>query len=191
MSLEETLKTRAANQCELCKKSHDLSAYSLPPKGNGPDQSVLICGTCLSQVEGQEKLDTKHWYCLKDSIWSEHLPVQVIGYRLLQRLKGEAWAQDLLEQLYLDESALEWAQSGIDDNDGAENVEATKDSNGTVLEAGDAVTLIKDLVVKGANFTAKRGTMVKNISLSNDPKFVEGRVNGTHIVLVAAYLKKA
>ncbi|MGL5800184.1 MAG: PhnA domain-containing protein, partial [Plesiomonas sp.] len=56
---------------------------------------------------------------------------------------------------------------------------------------GDSVTLIKDLVVKGANFTAKRGTMVKNITLTSNPEHIEGRVNGVHIVLVAAFLKKA
>ena len=53
------------------------------------------------------------------------------------------------------------------------------------------MTLIKDLVVKGGGFTAKRGTLVKNIALTSNPKHVEGRVNGTVIVLVAAFLKKA
>ena len=52
-------------------------------------------------------------------------------------------------------------------------------------------TEIKDLVVKGANFTAKRGTMVKNISLTSNPEHIEGRVNGTRIVLVSAFMKKA
>ncbi|MGL5309699.1 MAG: PhnA domain-containing protein, partial [Plesiomonas shigelloides] len=44
---------------------------------------------------------------------------------------------------------------------------------------------------KGANFTAKRGTMVKNISLTSNPEHIEGRVNGVQIVLVANFLKKA
>ena len=79
-------------------------------------------------------------------------------------------------------------QTGATEED---DVVITKDSNGTILEAGDTVTLIKDLVVKGAGFTAKRGTVVKNISLTDNPKHIEGRVNGTRIVLVSAYLKKA
>jgi protein PhnA len=60
-----------------------------------------------------------------------------------------------------------------------------------VLVDGDAVTLIKDLDVKGANFTAKRGTLVKGIRLTDDPALVEGRVNGIAIYLKTAFLKKA
>ena len=67
----------------------------------------------------------------------------------------------------------------------------TVDSNGAVLQEGDSVTLIKDLDVKGAGFTAKRGTLVKGIRLTNNPLHIEGKVNGVQIVLVAAYLKKA
>jgi protein PhnA len=47
------------------------------------------------------------------------------------------------------------------------------------------------LVVKGANFTAKRGTTVKNISLTDNPEHIEGKVNGTRIVLLSKFLKKA
>jgi alkylphosphonate utilization operon protein PhnA len=65
------------------------------------------------------------------------------------------------------------------------------DSNGTVLQDGDTVTLIKDLDAKGATLTAKRGTTVKNIVLTDDPKSIKGRVNGRRIVLVAEYLIKA
>ena len=67
-----------------------------------------------------------------------------------------------------------------------------KDSNGTFLAAGDTVTLIKDLTVKGAGFTAKRGTAVRNISLvENNPKQLEGRVNGTQIVILTEFVKRA
>jgi len=59
------------------------------------------------------------------------------------------------------------------------------------LQAGDNVTLIKDLDVKGANFTAKRGTMVRGIGLTDNPEHIEGRVNGTRIVIISAYTKKA
>ncbi len=87
---------------------------------------------------------------------------------------------------------LRWAQSGLDSP--VEDDEAsvpTVDANGTVLNTGDNVTLIKDLVVKGGGFTAKRGTLVKNIVLTPNPKHVEGKVNGSVIVLVAEYVKKA
>jgi len=51
--------------------------------------------------------------------------------------------------------------------------------------------LIKDLDVKGAGFTAKRGTAVRNISLTSNPEHIEGRVNGTRIVLLTCFLKKS
>lgn len=67
-----------------------------------------------------------------------------------------------------------------------------KDSNGTPLSDGDSVTLIKDLKVKGANTTLKRGTLVKNIRLTDDPAEVEcntKQVKG--LVLRTEFLKKA
>jgi len=66
-----------------------------------------------------------------------------------------------------------------------------KDSNGTVLAEGDAVTLIKDLKVKGSSLTLKRGTLVKNIRLTNSPAEVEGRAGGSTMVLKTEFLKKA
>ena len=66
------------------------------------------------------------------------------------------------------------------------------DSNGALLEAGDTVTLIKDLNVKGSSMVAKRGTAVRNITLVHDnPEHIEGRVNGTRIVLLTCFLKKS
>jgi protein PhnA len=59
-------------------------------------------------------------------------------------------------------------------------------------ESGDTVTLIKDLNVKGAGFTAKRGTAVRNISLVPDnPEHIEGRVNGQQIVILTKFVKKS
>ena len=125
-------------------------------------------------------------------MWSEYKAVQVIAWRLLTNLTDEDWAQDLLSQLYLDDETRQWAESGLPtNNDDATDSVVTKDSNGAVLRDGDSVTLIKDLDVKGANFTAKRGTLVKNISLTTNPAHIEGRVNGTEIVLLTCFLKKA
>ena len=67
----------------------------------------------------------------------------------------------------------------------------TKDSNGTLLAEGDAVTLIKDLKVKGSLQTLKRGTLVKNIRLTNSPAEIEGRAGGSTMVLKTKFLKKA
>jgi protein PhnA len=66
------------------------------------------------------------------------------------------------------------------------------DSNGTILEAGDSVTLIKDLNVKGANFTAKRGTVVRGIFLvADNPEHIEGKINGQQIVILTKFVKKS
>jgi protein PhnA len=67
-----------------------------------------------------------------------------------------------------------------------------KDCNGAILAAGDTVTLTKDLNVKGTSFIAKRGTAVRNISLvSSNEDNIEGRVNGTQIVILTKFAKRA
>ena len=65
------------------------------------------------------------------------------------------------------------------------------DSNGTLLAEGDSVTLIKDLNVKGSSLTLKRGTVVKNIRLTNSATEIEGRTGGSTMVLKTEFLKKA
>lgn len=188
MSILEDLKSRANSQCELCTNKEELSAYEVAPVEEGNmDKAVLVCGECRTQLESPSSMDSNHWRCLNDSMWSEHAAVQVMAWRIFDQLSSEGWAQDLQSQMYMDEATQEWAQALKPDPD----AKPTKDSNGAQLFAGDSVTLIKDLVVKGANFTAKRGTLVRNISLTNDPKHIEGKVNGTQIVLVSAFLKKA
>ncbi len=135
--------------------------------------------------------DVNHWRALNENIWTENAAVKVIAWRVLNKLSTEGWAQDLLTQLDLDEETLEWAKEELSESAGASSQVETRDSNGTVLKQGDSVTLIKDLEVKGAGFTAKRGTLVKNIALTEDPGLIEGKVNGTQIVLKTIFLKKA
>lgn len=193
MTIESTLMERAGAKCELCSATNDLATFDvLPNAGKSLDTCALICATCLGRMTDAASADAKHWYCLNESMWSEHPAVKVLVYRVLKSLGSDPWALDLLTQLYLDDETQQWADAGLsagDDDDG--DAKSTVDSNGTPLLEGDTVTLIKDLEVKGANFTAKRGTTVKGINLTDDPRYVEGRVNGIRIVLVAAYLKKA
>ncbi|PCJ32550.1 MAG: PhnA protein [Gammaproteobacteria bacterium] len=192
MSIEQTLMQRSNSSCELCNSSSDLQVYEVPPV-NDPraENAALICQTCADQIEAPETMDANHWRCLNDAMWKPDTVIQVIAWRLLSRLasQGEAWAQDLVDMMYLEETDLAWAQST--ESSDSEESSAHKDSNGAALLAGDSVTLIKDLDVKGANFTAKRGTMVKNISLTDNPEQIEGRVNGTRIVLLTKFLKKS
>lgn len=189
MNIEQTLEERSSSKCELCSSKGGLGVYQVPPDNDGNiDHSILVCDTCLGQIENPDTIDPNHWRCLNDSMWTPVPAVQVMAWRMLNRIKAEGWPQDLLDMLYLEEDVQSWAESDSNSDDSAE--EPTFDSNGAALDAGDSVTLIKDLVVKGVNFTAKRGTMVKNISLTSNPKHIEGRVNGTRIVLVSAFLKK-
>jgi protein PhnA len=183
------LKARSSH-CELCNSTDSLVVYEIPssPK-TGADAAVLLCGTCQNALNTDDFSNINHWRCLNEAIWNENVPVKVLAYQILHKLRSEPWAQELIEQVYLEEDQLAWAKSGInDESSGAQK--PTKDSNGTILQEGDSVTLIKDLEVKGAGFTAKRGTLVKNIRLTENPEHIEGRVNGIAIVLVANFLKK-
>ena len=191
MSIEKTLQERSESKCELCGAADNLSIYEIPPSSEGSeDQCVLICATCREQIEDPDKMDANHWRCLNDSMWSQIPAVQVMAWRMLTRLSAEGWPQDLLDMLYLDEKTLAWAKAtGEDESD--EDVIKHVDSNGALLEAGDTVTLIKDLDVKGANFTAKRGTAVRGISLvADNPEHIEGRVEGQRIVILTKFVKK-
>ncbi|MBS9777833.1 MAG: PhnA domain-containing protein [Gammaproteobacteria bacterium] len=186
MTIINTLSARSNNQCELCNCSENLSVYEVPPVEANADKCIFACEACKSQLSGDAEVDVNHWRCLSESMWSTVPAVQVVAYRQLQSLSSEPWAQDSLDMLYLEDDVKEWALSTMEDEDAT----PTLDSNGTVLQAGDNVTIIKDLQVKGAGFTAKRGTAVRNISLTNNPEHIEGRVNGTRVVLVSAFLKK-
>ncbi|QCU90296.1 PhnA domain-containing protein [Thiomicrorhabdus sediminis] len=188
MSVEQDLIERSNNQCELCSATEALEVFAVEPSDGSAEQSILVCGNCRSQIENPETMDSNHWRCLNDSMWSPVAAVQVMSYRLLHQLRHEGWPMDLLDMMYLEDDTRKWAEAGISEE---EERTPTLDSNGTALNEGDDVTLIKDLDVKGANFTAKRGTMVKNIHLTDNPLHIEGKVNGTQIVLVAAYLKKS
>jgi len=191
MSIEQILLQRSGSKCELCGSELNLNVYTLPPENeDNAEKSVLVCDTCQTQINQSEVMDENHWRCLNDSMWSQEPAVQVLAWRLLKSLSAASWAQDLLDMLYLEPEMQSWAESASIVSISDDDTEKTVDNNGTVLATGDTVTLIKDLDVKGAGFTAKRGTVVKNISLTDNPKHIEGRVNGIHLVLVADYMKK-
>lgn len=59
-----------------------------------------------------------------------------------------------------------------------------KDSNGTELNAGDSVSVIKDLKVKGASTTLKRGTTIKNIKLTNKDSEIEAKVDNKKLIAI-------
>jgi protein PhnA len=191
MNTEQTLHSRSGSRCELCGATENLNVYAVPPKTDGnADDSILLCRTCQTQIEDPAAMDANHWRCLNDSMWSQTPAVQVMAWRMLTRLSSEGWPQELLDMLYLDEATLAWAQA-TGEGQAVEETAKHRDSNGVELLAGDSVVLIKDLNVKGANFTAKRGTPVRNISLVHDnPEHIEGRVNDQQIVILTKFVKK-
>jgi protein PhnA len=191
MSLIKSLQDRSGNQCELCASTSNLSIYNVPPNGYGTvDDSVLICEICKTQLENPASIDSNHWRCLNESMWSEVDAVKVISWRMLNRLRNEGWSRDLLEMMYLEDDVKKWAEAsgdGIADDDKIIH----KDANGVILETGDTVVLIKDLNVKGGGFTAKRGTAVRKIVLVHDnAEQIEGKVEGQQIVILTQYVKK-
>ena len=193
MSIENTLMQRGDSKCELCGSNDQLSVYDVPPvEKSTEEKAVLACVKCQGELPDDAQLDANHWRCLNDAMWSQVPAVQVVAYRMLHRLtnQGETWAQDLLDMIYMEEDVKAWADAGLPEEADPDAI-VHKDSNGDVLLAGDTVHLIKDLVVKGGNFTAKRGTPVRNIGLTNNPEHIEGRVNGQRIVILTQYVKKS
>ncbi|QNQ09176.1 alkylphosphonate utilization protein [Sphingomonas alpina] len=93
-----------------------------------------------------------------------------------------------------DEASGEWisaadarTKAGADDGAATE----VRDSVGNLLADGDQVTLIKDLTVKGAGQTLKRGTLIKSIRLTGDPQEIDCRYDGIKgLVLRAEFVKK-
>jgi protein PhnA len=191
MANEKALLERCGGKCELCSAESKLSIFDLPQSAGQGDCEIMLCDVCQQQyVAYSEELDANHLRCLSDSMWSPVPAVQVLAWRLLKRLEAQSWAHDLLEMLYLDETLLAWAEAGAQEG-GGRNSTPTKDSNGVTLLAGDTVTIIKDLKVKGSSIVAKQGTAVRGISLTDNPEHIEGRVNGTRIVILTCFVKKS
>jgi protein PhnA len=188
--IDQKLSERSGYKCEFCGSTEDLRIHLTKEESISVDNSVLVCSTCKSQIENTTPTDLNHWRCLSDSIWNENKPIQVVAWRMLNRLRAEGWPQDLLDMMYLDEETLVWAgATGEGEDDEGKIIH--KDSNGNILKDGDSVVLIKDLDVKCANFTAKRGAAVHNIKLVWDnAEQIEGRVEGQHIFILTQYLKK-
>ena len=77
-----------------------------------------------------------------------------------------------------------------EDGSAAVSDDVARDSNGAELQDGDAVTVIKDLKVRGSSMVIKRGTKVKSIRLTENPEEVDCKIEGSSIVLKTCFLKK-
>ena len=91
-----------------------------------------------------------------------------------------------------DEASGDWVRGSAAaagaESDGPEEV---RDAVGNLLANGDQVTLIKDLTVKGAGQTLKRGTLIKSIRLTGDPQEIDCKYEGIKgLVLRAEFVRK-
>jgi len=191
MKLEALLIQRSENKCELCKSTEEVNLYEvLPQKSTSEQNCIMICATCLAQIEKKAELNSKHWQCLTETMWSEVPGIQVVAWRMLSRLKNESWASDNLDMLFLEDEILSWAKAtGDHDNDSA--VDLHKDCNGVILQTGDTVVLTKSLDVKGSTLNAKMGTVVKNIRIvEENTEQIEGKIEGQVIVILTKYVRK-
>ncbi len=172
MALKDLI-ARSGNACEFCGANLGLEAIEIAPLGE-----ALLCPLC----SGAEDAPADHWRCLEGAAWSTEAPVQLAVWRKLGSIDA-AWAAEAREGM----SLLPEVQAIADQPAALQH----HDSNGVQLVHGDTVVLIKDLVVKGANFTAKRGTAVRGISLVQDNAAqIEGRVEGQKIVILTEFVKK-
>lgn len=187
MNLEKEIIKRSEDKCEFCSSNQELSLFTVEPKKGDKIEDLLhLCNVCIDQIQ-TKNYDKNHWRFLNDTMWSELDALKVMSYRVLSDMSTEPWAGDLLEMFYMEEEVESWAKEGIVSSHKIKHI----DANGVELNAGDSVVLIKDLKVKGANFTAKRGTAVRNISLDMDnEKYIEGKVDGQKIVIITDYVKK-
>jgi len=184
MSISKELKQRNQDMCELCSAEIAAIAYTVSPRsGDSIQNQVALCATCNAAIENKNA--AFHWRCLEGSIWSPEPSVQALSYRILQDYKQEDWANNLISSVDWDEDVVQWAVSAF------EIADVHKDAFGNVLEGGDNVVLTQALDVKGTNFTASKGTVVKRIKLvSDNHEQIEGKINDQTIVILTKFVKK-
>jgi len=96
------------------------------------------------------------------------------------------------EDFVYDEATGEWISAAdAAARSAAANQVEVRDSVGNRLADGDSVTLIKDLKVKGAGQTLKRGTVIKSIRLTGDEQEIDCRYEGIKgLVLRAEFVRR-
>lgn len=184
MSISLKLNERSGGVCELCNNLPALHEYIVSPRAEEiPDNQVAICDACLVALSEEDKGD--YWRCLEGSIWNPEPSIQALSYRLIQSYKDEEWAKGVLNAVELDEDTMQWAMSAY------EVADVHKDAFGNLLEGGDSILLTQNVKVKGTNFTAGKGTMVRKIRLDPDnPAQIEGKINDQTIVILTKFVKK-
>lgn len=183
--ITSALKERSQGTCELCTVEEATVAYAVSPKNNDQiENEVALCSTCLAALGNPDAV--QHWQCLAGSIWNPEPSVQALSYRILYANKDQEWAADIINSVEPDDAVVSWALSAF------EVKQVHRDSNGTELSNGDTIVLTQGLNVKGANFMAPKGTIVRKIRLVPDnTEHIEGKVNEQTIVILTKYVRKS
>ncbi|MEZ4799961.1 MAG: PhnA domain-containing protein [Flavobacteriales bacterium] len=183
MSISQALKDRSNGMCELCAANEANIEFTVSPKSDETiDHQVALCEQCSSKMGDTN--EGFYWRCLEGSIWSPYPSVQALSYRLLNDFAAESWAADAMNGVELDESVVQWALT-------SDKPMQHIDAFGNVLNNGDNVVLTQALDVKGTNFTASKGTVVKRIKLIHDnAEQIEGKINEQSIIILTKYVKK-
>ena len=184
MAISGKLRERNQGLCELCNTKPATVEYLVSPrKEEMIENQVALCETCLAKLDQKEQ--ESHWRCLEGSIWSPVSSVQALSYRILYSYRNQEWAENVINSIDLDENIVQWALSPFEITDGH------KDAFGNLLENGDTVVLTQALNVRGASFSAAKGTVVKKIRLVPDnTEQIEGKINDQTIVILTKYVKK-
>lgn len=103
---------RCAAHCELCASSGvSLSVYEVAPVPKEPDLAhcIMICEQCEQNIAQPKHMQVNHWRCLSTTMWSEVVAAKVTAMVILNYLaQTESWAQECLEQAFLDENEQAW-----------------------------------------------------------------------------------
>lgn len=110
-SFGKNLAKRAKSKCELCEASSTkLYTFEIPPIQDEPnfDKCILICEECIDKIERIEKLKENDLRFLANSVWSETPIIKALSVYFLRNIQEKyGWADETLENVYLDEETLE------------------------------------------------------------------------------------
>lgn len=114
--LGKPMARRARSKCELCTAAGvSLAPLEVPPIPEEPEleSTLMLCEPCHKAASGK-KIDFSTWRFLESAVWSELPATQVVAVRLLKKLGQNkvAWANDTLENLYLDPDIESWVEGG-------------------------------------------------------------------------------
>lgn len=190
MSIEQSIISRSNNTCEVCQKNTPEHIFTIhPDKEVLENNSVYICNDCYQPLSLNQALESSYWTFIADKIWDENPTIQIIAYRVLNGLKHEAWAQDALDMIYLEEEVAQ--KANLFEYSASQVAQKHRDALGQELFDNDSVVLTKSLDVKGSTVNARLGTVIKNIRLDkNNHDYIEGKIDGQSIMILTKYLRK-